>query len=257
MEYPREPPPAYSSPLESTFNIRNDPIPEAHPESHDSAEDEDEEDEESHHNAGIGGALLAGGMALAGIANASQKRVSETPERHSSAESYKYNDAIQDHSPEMSARGNQLPPLDEDATSLPPPSGRRQSSVQEKSPEAVYAMTGDLKALLAVVEQYHVPSIEVEPYLVPFDINFIAAVGDVHPGFGIPRPDGIEDHLGLTVLDEPAGKQSNTTVINMLLSKDQSVPDAPIKKLVRADRNTRQIDQWIENIKVQEHSKMK
>uniref|UniRef100_A0A914YVL7 Intraflagellar transport protein 46 homolog n=1 Tax=Panagrolaimus superbus TaxID=310955 RepID=A0A914YVL7_9BILA len=110
-------------------------------------------------------------------------------------------------------------------------------------------MTNDLKALLAVIEQYHVPNIEIEPYLVPFDINYIAAVGDVHPGFGIPRPDGLEDHLGLVVLDEPAGKQSNSTVINMILSKDQAAADVPIKKLQRADRNTRQIDQWIENIK--------
>lgn len=187
-------------------------------------------------------------MALAGIAKPAQKKASGAPERGSSEESYKYNDGIQDQSPEISARGNQLPPLDDEASL---PSARRQSLVEEEeSPEAVYAMTSDLKAILSAVEQYHVPKMDIEPYLVPFDINYIAAVGDVHPGFGIPRPDGLEDHLGLVVLDEPAGKQSNSTVINMLLTKDQALPDAPIKKLQRADRNTRQIDQWIENIKV-------
>ena len=161
-------------------------------------------------------------------------------EERSSQESYRYNDAIRDQSPVD--RGGQLPPM---STVRTPES---QPKREESTPEAAYAMTNDLKNLLQVVEQYHAANIEIEPYLIPFDVNYVPAVGDVHPGIGIPRPDGVEDYLGLVVLDEPSSKQSNSTVINMLL-KDKKAPDEPVKKLFRPDKNTKAIEQWIENIK--------
>src|SRR5690606_3703996 len=134
-------------------------------------------------------------------------------------------------------RGGQLPPME---TVKTPES---QPKREESTPEAAYAMTNDLKNLLQVVEQHHAVDIEIEPHLVPFDVNYVPAVGDVHPGIGIPRPDGVEDYLGLVVLDEPSSKQSNSTVINMLL-KDKKVPDEPVKKLFRPDKNTKAIEQW-------------
>ncbi len=64
----------------------------------------------------------------------------------------------------------------------------------------------------------------------------------------------MEDHIGLVVLDEPAAKQSDPTILDMhmrAVTKDSnaSTKDAVVvKKLDRADKNHREIDQWIANI---------
>ncbi|KAE9555995.1 hypothetical protein FO519_000851 [Halicephalobus sp. NKZ332] len=244
VQYPKEPPPAYSSPPKSPSRV--EPIQEENDDYYDSEDEERGEEAKNFFGENTTGvsALAAGGLALVGgVHKISQENTDLDPEGEegrSSQESYRFNDAIRDQSPVD--RGGQLPPIE------PAKSPESQPKREESTPEAAYAMTNDLKNLLQVVEQYHAVNIEVEPYLVPFDVNYVPAVGDVHPGIGIPRPDGVEDYLGLVVLDEPSSKQSNSTVINMLL-KDKKAPDEPVKKLFRPDKNTKAIEQWIENIK--------
>uniref|UniRef100_A0A0M3JHD0 Intraflagellar transport protein 46 homolog n=1 Tax=Anisakis simplex TaxID=6269 RepID=A0A0M3JHD0_ANISI len=83
-------------------------------------------------------------------------------------------------------------------------------------------------------------------------LDYIPAVGDIDAFIKIPRPDEVEDNLGLTVLDEPSAKQSDPTILGMQLrndAKDVITSDAPVKKLDRADKNTREIEQWVTNIK--------
>lgn len=56
------------------------------------------------------------------------------------------------------------------------------------------------------------------------------------------------------MLDEPAGVQSDPTIVDMKLRQLSNVvskpADAPVKKLDRADKNQQHIDNWIKNIKV-------
>ncbi|VDK20992.1 unnamed protein product [Anisakis simplex] len=111
----------------------------------------------------------------------------------------------------------------------------------------------DERQLLQFIEAYTAETITIEPILKPFLLDYIPAVGDIDAFIKIPRPDEVEDNLGLTVLDEPSAKQSDPTILGMQLrndAKDVITTDAPVKKLDRADKNTREIEQWVTNIKV-------
>uniref|UniRef100_A0A7E4ZYL2 Intraflagellar transport protein 46 homolog n=1 Tax=Panagrellus redivivus TaxID=6233 RepID=A0A7E4ZYL2_PANRE len=169
----------------------------------------------------------------------------------SSPESYHFHDAIRDqHSTGVSPRI--LPPITQEAFDANDAS-RRSSTIDDStafdSPKSAYPITNDLKNLLSVVQQYQAVSLPIEMYLLPFDVNYVAAVGDVHPGFRVARPDGQDDQLGLTMIDEPAGKQSSTVSINLYLQKENTRSDQPVNKVERADKNTKAIDQWIETVK--------
>ncbi|KHN74181.1 Intraflagellar transport protein 46 -like protein [Toxocara canis] len=114
------------------------------------------------------------------------------------------------------------------------------------------------RQLLQFIEAYIAETINIEPILKPFLLDYIPAVGDIDAFIKIPRPDEVEDNLGLTVLDEPAAKQSDPTILGMQLrndAKDILATDAPVKKLDRADKNDREIEQWITNIKELHRSK--
>nr|CAD2167638.1 unnamed protein product [Meloidogyne enterolobii] len=130
----------------------------------------------------------------------------------------------------------------------------------------------ELKALFSLTEAYIAERIDIEPTLKPFQIDYVPAVGDVDPFIKVPRQDEIqamgadwlwtglmavhpnEDlQLGLTVLDEPAAIQSDPAIVDLRLhqlsGKSGASVDAPVKKLSRADKNTKQIDRWIQSVK--------
>uniref|UniRef100_A0A915LWY7 Intraflagellar transport protein 46 homolog n=1 Tax=Meloidogyne javanica TaxID=6303 RepID=A0A915LWY7_MELJA len=130
----------------------------------------------------------------------------------------------------------------------------------------------ELKALFSLTESYIAERIDIEPTLKPFQIDYVPAVGDVDPFIKVPRQDEIqamgadwlwtglmavhpnEDlQLGLTVLDEPAAIQSDPAIVDLRLhqlsGKSGASVDAPVKKLSRADKNTKQIDRWIQSVK--------
>ena len=47
--------------------------------------------------------------------------------------------------------------------------------------------------------------------------DYVPAVGDVDEFVKVPRPDGRPDELGIRVLDEPAARQSDATVLSLRL----------------------------------------
>ena len=73
--------------------------------------------------------------------------------------------------------------------------------------------------------------------------------------FKIPRPDGKEDSLGLTILDEPSLHQSDPSLLNLKLrasSKTLRNPDEGTDKkdhVVKLARNSKDVEQWISSIK--------
>lgn len=69
----------------------------------------------------------------------------------------------------------------------------------------------------------------------------------------IPRPDGKDDGLGLKVLDEPAAVQTDPTVLDLQLramSKKSGLDPVTVRSIEHADKNPREIERWIESIKV-------
>lgn len=81
-------------------------------------------------------------------------------------------------------------------------------------------------------------------------------MGDIDPFLKVPRPDGVVDHAGLYVLDEPAADQSEPAVLHLqLLSQSGNVlaPSASaaavvVKRLEDAGKNGKLIDKWIEEM---------
>ncbi|KAI1730489.1 intraflagellar transport protein 46 like protein [Ditylenchus destructor] len=119
--------------------------------------------------------------------------------------------------------------------------------------ESRYQISDELKDIFGLIEEFQAEKYEIEPVLKPFLLDYIPSVGDVDPFIKIPRPDDTDDNLGLIVLDEPATIQSDSALVDLRLHQlsktSSSSADLPVKKLSRADKNTHQIDKWIENVK--------
>ena len=62
--------------------------------------------------------------------------------------------------------------------------------------------------------------------LKPFIPEYVPAIGDIDAFLKVPRPDGKEDSLGLTVLDEPSAKQSDPHVLNLQMRYTSKQPIA-------------------------------
>jgi intraflagellar transport protein 46 len=67
----------------------------------------------------------------------------------------------------------------------------------------------------------------------------------------IPRPDGVDDMLGLRVLDEPAAVQTDPTVLELQLraiSKKSGLEPTKVRSVEHAEKNPKEIDKWIASI---------
>ncbi|XP_074605638.1 intraflagellar transport 46 isoform X2 [Brevipalpus obovatus] len=110
----------------------------------------------------------------------------------------------------------------------------------------------EVKALFQYIESYTPQIIDLEMKLKPFIPDYIPAVGDIDPFLKVPRPDNIDDGLGLVVIDEPSScNQSDPTLLNLKLravGKEVSKGNDQIS-VVNVARSTKDIDSWIENIR--------
>lgn len=55
----------------------------------------------------------------------------------------------------------------------------------------------DIKHMFQLISQYNPQKVDIETKLLPFIPEFIPAVGDIDAFIKIPRPDGIDDGVGL------------------------------------------------------------
>lgn len=112
-------------------------------------------------------------------------------------------------------------------------------------------VTPEVKELFSYILRYTPQTIELEHKLKPFIPDFIPAVGDIDAFVKVSRPDSKPEILGLTVLDEPSAKQSDSSVLDLQLravSKHASVKSAVVKTLENAEKIPKEIDNWIKNI---------
>eukprot|EP01052_Picozoa_sp_SAG31_P000770 SAG31_NODE_22_length_33849_cov_13.713096_18_plen_184_part_00 len=96
----------------------------------------------------------------------------------------------------------------------------------------------------------------------PFIPEYIPAVGDIDAFLKVPRPDGAVEsshlQLGLGILDEPAAQQSDPTVLDLQLRQSRkagNMKEASVRSLEAADKNPKQIEQWITSINELHRSK--
>ncbi|KAK9510073.1 hypothetical protein O3M35_004935 [Rhynocoris fuscipes] len=110
---------------------------------------------------------------------------------------------------------------------------------------------GDIKELFDYITYYTPQVIELDYKLEPFVPDYIPAVGDIDGFLKVARPDGKNDMLGITVLDEPSVNQSDPAVLHLRLraqSKQSSAKQVVVKKLHNAEKNPKAIEKWIQDI---------
>ncbi|VDM52634.1 unnamed protein product [Angiostrongylus costaricensis] len=117
----------------------------------------------------------------------------------------------------------------------------------------IHGFNSDELQLLSFVDGYQPEEIHPRPLLRPFVMDYIPAIGDIDAMIKIPRPDEVDDNIGLIQLDEPAIQQSDPTILAMQLrhanKEVNSQLDAPVKQLERGDKSAHEIDKWITDIK--------
>lgn len=101
---------------------------------------------------------------------------------------------------------------------------------------------------------------ELNYKLIPFIPDYIPAVGDIDAFIKVPRPDDIEDKIGLTVLDEPCTDQSDPAVLHLQLrsqsrSAAATTRQTVVKRIEDAERNGKSIDKWINDMNQLHRSK--
>ncbi|KAJ1374611.1 Intraflagellar transport complex B protein 46 C terminal [Parelaphostrongylus tenuis] len=116
-----------------------------------------------------------------------------------------------------------------------------------------HGFNSDELQLLSFIDAYQPEEIRPRPLLRPFVMDYIPAIGDIDAMIKIPRPDEVDDNIGLIQLDEPAIQQSDPTILAMQLrhanKEVNSQLDAPVKQLERGDKSAHEIDKWISDIK--------
>ncbi|KAL0223751.1 hypothetical protein P9112_003141 [Eukaryota sp. TZLM1-RC] len=109
----------------------------------------------------------------------------------------------------------------------------------------------DLQKLFNQMNSFTPQDIELEMYLRPFIPEFIPATGSIDSFVKPPRPDGKEEVLGISVLDEPDLKQSDPVVFELQLRaklKTNIAEKATVGKIENAEKNSRQIADWVRNV---------
>lgn len=112
-------------------------------------------------------------------------------------------------------------------------------------------VAGEVRDLFQYIERYKPQEVDLETTLKCFIPEFIPAIGEMDAFIKVPRPDGLEDDLGLKFLDEPSASQSDPTVLELQLramSKKLQYGDVVVRSIDNAAKNPAAVEKWIQSI---------
>jgi intraflagellar transport protein 46 len=135
---------------------------------------------------------------------------------------------------------------DDDDVAAPPPEGMYDPSEFDH-----LNVSAEIKELFSDILRYTPQAIELETRFKPFIPEFIPAVGDIDAFIKVSRPDSNSEIVGLSVLDEPAARQSDPSVLDLQLraiSKHSTQKEAVIKKIDNSEKSAKAIEKWINDI---------
>ncbi|OHT17175.1 Intraflagellar transport protein 46 like protein [Tritrichomonas foetus] len=81
----------------------------------------------------------------------------------------------------------------------------------------------ELAPIFGLISQFQPPPLEISPHFKPFLPELVASIGAIDAFIKVPRPDGEQEHLGLTVLDEPTIGCANPQILKMQLREKFNV----------------------------------
>ncbi|XP_025016745.1 intraflagellar transport protein 46 homolog [Tetranychus urticae] len=114
-------------------------------------------------------------------------------------------------------------------------------------------VSSEVRNLFNYITLYSPQIIDLDMRLEPFIPDYIPAVGDIDGFIKVPRPDKVDDSLGLTVIDEPSSRnQSDPALLNLKLrtmGKEVTVKQSG-SETIKTANSTKDIDSWIDSIKL-------
>jgi intraflagellar transport protein 46 len=117
-------------------------------------------------------------------------------------------------------------------------------------------VSDEIKALFQHINNYEPIDLELETPLKCFIPPYIPAVGEIDPMIKIPRPDGVDDGVGIMRLDEiDELEQSNAAVLELQLKNYQSrtkqskrFQRAAVPTIKDAENSSQEINEWIQTV---------
>jgi intraflagellar transport protein 46 len=114
------------------------------------------------------------------------------------------------------------------------------------------ATSPELAQLFSLISKFQPPPLELSPHCKPFLPSLVPAIGAIDAFIKVPRPDGEQDPLGLTVLDEPTIGCSNPQILRMQLREKfgvvgQNDSDSYIGFISNPSHNVKSLTSFLES----------
>ncbi|KAJ6645866.1 Intraflagellar transport protein 46 like [Pseudolycoriella hygida] len=117
----------------------------------------------------------------------------------------------------------------------------------------------DIKEIFQYILRYSPQKIEIDYVLQPFIPESVPAVGDIDAFLKVLPPKPLVDKpnvlshiekLGLEILDEPSGQQSDPALLHMKLRSVSTQPRAPAPPSAVVWKSQKDIDKWIAEVQM-------
>jgi intraflagellar transport protein 46 len=120
------------------------------------------------------------------------------------------------------------------------------------APARAPAAAPELAQLFAMMAKFQPQPLELSPHCKPFLPALVPSIGAIDAFIKVPRPDGEQDPLGLTVLDEPTIGCSNPQILRMQLREKFGVAgandgDGYIGFIQNGSRNSKALTAFLES----------
>ncbi|CAJ1410753.1 unnamed protein product [Effrenium voratum] len=112
-------------------------------------------------------------------------------------------------------------------------------------------VSSEVEELFNCIARYKPHTIELDTILKPFIPELIPSIGEVDAFLKMPRPDEAPSGLGTTRLDEPTLNPSDPSILDLQLrslSKNQELQPMEVRSIENAEKNPKEIDNWVKRI---------
>jgi len=112
-------------------------------------------------------------------------------------------------------------------------------------------VSAEVEELFQYITRYKPHTIELDATFKPFIPELIPSIGEVDAFLKMPRPDGKPSGLGTTRLDEPTLNPSDPSILDLQLrslSKNQDLQPMEVRSIENAEKNPKEIENWVKRI---------
>lgn len=145
------------------------------------------------------------------------------------------------------------PDFDDHYSKMEPTYTHNRARVDDLSKEINQLNLDDeAKEIFNYLLEYAPKEVDMEIKLKPFVPDFIPTVGEVDAFLKLPRPDGVNETLGLQRLDEPALNMSKKSYLDLLIKEFYKGKAKDDKKEVHtvsnAHKNPKELHAWVKDV---------